>query len=226
MIGFKKKLIVAGISSLMAMPLYAGPYDDEDHRKVFAGARKYEYLQQHGTSVAGKFNEVARFISDQLAQNKDIDNISESTIAITSIVDVENMKDTNKIGVSLAEHMIHELQIRGFKVIDFKLMPAIQVGDDGDYTFSRKVEELRKKHNINYVFSGTFTKHTDGMLINARILDMESSIVTSSAQAFIPVAQVGRLLGEYQQQTKTHYVSKPIIPKVTPHMIDLQSIAN
>ncbi len=143
------------------------------------------YEQMPGVSVSGELNEISRFLVDQLTQNRDINSLTQNPIAVTSLVEMENFKSTNKIGLWLGENIMHELQIRGFKTIDFKMMPAIEVTPDGDYVMSKKVDELRGKFNINYVVTGTYTEYPDGVTFNARIVNMESSVVASTAQAHI-----------------------------------------
>ncbi len=143
------------------------------------------YEQNAGVSVSGELNEISRFLVDQLTQNRDINSLSQNPIAVTSLVEMENFKSTNKIGLWLGENIMHELQIRGFKTIDFKMMPAIEVTPEGDFVMSKKVEELRGKYNINYVVTGTFTEYPDGVTFNARIVSMKDSVIASTAQAHI-----------------------------------------
>lgn len=144
------------------------------------------YQQTPGVSVPGELNEVSRFIVDQLTQNRDMQSLEDNPIAITSLVELENFKSTNKFGLWLGENMMHELQIRGFKTIDFKMMPAIQVTEYGDFVMSKEINQLRDRYNINYVLTGTFTEHPSGIMINVRIVNMESAVIASTAQAHIP----------------------------------------
>lgn len=139
-----------------------------------------------GYTNAGRINQTVKFLADQLSQNKDFANISDSRIAITSFVNVENLKETNKLGNLISEHLIHDMQIRGYKVVDFKTMPDIEIGTHGDYAFSRQVKSLRQDISLNYILTGTYTFYADGVSINARIIDVQTSVVSSTAQAFIP----------------------------------------
>jgi TolB-like protein len=135
---------------------------------------------------AGRINQTVKFLADQLSQNKDFENITDSRIAITSFVNVENLKETNKLGNLISEHLIHDMQIRGYKVIDYKMMPDIEVGSRGDYAFSRQVKNLKQDISLNYILTGTYTYYSDGVSLNARIIDIQTNVVVSTAQAFIP----------------------------------------
>jgi TolB-like protein len=143
-----------------------------------------------GHSTASKINQTVKFLANQLSQNKDFANISDSSIAITSFVNVENLKETNKLGNLISEHLIHDMQIRGYRVIDYKTMPDIEVGTHGDYAFSRSVQNLRQDISLSYILTGTYTYYADGVSINARIINTKTNVVASTAQAFIPRADL------------------------------------
>lgn len=152
------------------------------------------YQQTPKVSVAGELNEVSRFLVDQLTQNRDIQSLGDNPIAVTSLVELENFKSTNKFGMWLGENMMHELQIRGFKTIDFKMMPAIEVTSQGDFVMSKEVSQLRDRYSINYVLTGTFTEYPNGIAMNVRIVDMESAVIASTAQAHISKSYYSHLL--------------------------------
>ena len=134
----------------------------------------------------GMINKYTQFLAEQISRNRDTYNISNNPVAITSFVNLENLKHTNKLGELIADNMIHEMQIRGFNVTDFKAMPAIQVSNLGDFVRSREARELRTEHNINLVLSGTYTNHGGGVIVNARMINLVNGMVVSTAQANIP----------------------------------------
>ena len=137
-------------------------------------------------SMGGYINEVTQSMADQLIRNTDIMQFSQNPVAITSFVNLEDFDETNRVGEIVAENMVHELQVRGHRVVDFKMTPYIRVTPEGDFVRSREVEELARKQNINIILTGTYVYHNDGLVINARMIDLESSVVLSSAQGSVP----------------------------------------
>jgi len=85
----------------------------------------------------------------------------------------------------IAENMIHEMQVRGYRILDYKVMPVIKITSEGDFAITRNIAKLKKKHLINYVLTGTIIEMYNGMVLNVRIVDLSSNLVLSSAQAFI-----------------------------------------
>ena len=141
---------------------------------------------QAPTNLGGYMNEVSQAMADQLIRNSDLMQLSQNPVAITSFVNLEDFDETNRTGEIIAENMLHELQVRGHKVIDFKMMPYIRVTPQGDFVRSRDIEELMTKHNINVVLTGTYVYHNDGLVVNARMMDFASGVVVSSAQGSLP----------------------------------------
>lgn len=110
-----------------------------------------------------------------------------ATIGISSFVKLDtSLQNTNILGNQLAEYSISEIQQFGLNVIDFKLMPALQVSKNGDITFSRNVMQLANKQIMNHVLSGTMIERQDGIFVNARIIALGSNRVVSSASILIP----------------------------------------
>lgn len=156
--------------------------------------------------MGGFINEVSQAMADQLVRNTDLTQFSQNPVAITSFVNLEDFDESSRISEILVENLIHELQVRGHKVIDFKMMPYIRVTPKGDFVRSREVDELIKKQNINIVLTGTYVYHNDGLVVNARMMEFASGVVVSSAQGSVPgwyvdavekrVARSGSSLGE------------------------------
>jgi len=175
----KKVLICTLIMLIGASSLLAG-----DFRYI---NNVTQYQDKVGrVNAAGYINRLASSIADQLAQNKDFDNLQETPIAILSIVNMENFKQTTPIAKRISENLIHEMHVRNYKIVDYKAMSQIEIDANGDYLFSRAIEDLQNQRIISYALSGTFANYKDGMAINCRIIDIQTSLVLSTAQIFIP----------------------------------------
>ena len=113
-------------------------------------------------------------------------------MAIVSFVDLEHMGQTNWLGNALTEGMIYQMQRQGFTVIDFKNTGFIRVTEKGDFILSQNWRELVPEQPIEYVLTGTMLRQSGGVIVNARIIGMESHVVVASAQGFLPADRIGR----------------------------------
>ena len=127
---------------------------------------------------------VAR-MTDQLMERKSLSTLTDP-IAVASFVDLDTLQDTNWMGQQIEESFIYELNRRGEVVVDFKLTGSIKVTPQGDFVLSRNYKELSPRLPISRILVGTFSRNSKGVLVNARIIDMRTKMVETTAQSLIP----------------------------------------
>lgn len=152
-----------------------------------SGAYKSMPLTKH----VGDF---VRNMAQDLVSN--MEYVSERTpVAVThfSLID-SDLKQTNLLGQQMAESFVHEFHKFRMPVVEYKATQFIRVTEMGDFVMSRDFLDLKNETPIQYVLTGTMTKHQGGFIINARMLGMQSNVVVASAQSFIPFYIVDALL--------------------------------
>ncbi|TMO82633.1 FlgO family outer membrane protein [Pseudoalteromonas spongiae] len=163
---------------------------DETTERVDSRFQAYSadsFMANKGTVKEIKnINHYVRGLMHQLADN--VKYVNQSTpIAVTSFVLLDSdLQKTNLVGNQIAESFIHEIHKLGLPVLDYKTTDFFRVSTEGDYIFSRDYMELRSDLPIDYVLSGTLTKHQKGYLVNARIIGIKSKAVVASAQGLVP----------------------------------------
>ena len=135
-------------------------------------------------------NDVVKGLAYQMLESSSF--VSPKTpVAVASFVDIIDLESTNWLGNQLSENFIHELQRHGLIVVDYKTTGHIRVTPEGDYVFSRDWKELPERQIIDYVVTGTMTEQENGILVNARMIGMQSRVVVATAQSFIPSWVIG-----------------------------------
>jgi TolB-like protein len=135
-----------------------------------------------------------RNMAQDLVSNMEF--VSERTpVAVThfSLID-SDLKQTNLLGKQMAESFVHEFHKFRMPVVEYKATQFIRVTDVGDFVLSRDFLDLKSSTPIEYVLTGTMTKHQGGYIVNARMLGMQSNVIVASAQSFIPFYIVDALL--------------------------------
>ena len=135
-------------------------------------------------------NDVVKGLAYQMLETSTFVN-TKTPIAVTSFVNLKDLESTNWLGNQLAESFIHELQRHGLIVIDYKTTGAIRVTPEGDFVFTRDWQELPERQIIDYIVSGTMTQQENGVLLNARMIGMQSRVVVATSQSFIPNWVIG-----------------------------------
>jgi TolB-like protein len=131
-------------------------------------------------------NHYVRGLMQDLVANLQYVNATTPVAVVSFVMLDSNYNDSNLLGIQIAESLIHEVHKFGIPVIDFKTTGFIRITEQGDFAFSKDYEDFSGDMPARYIVGGTMLKHTDGYLINARIVGVTSQAVVASAQSFIP----------------------------------------
>jgi len=120
-----------------------------------------------------------------------VENLTEVTsqtpVGVTSFVYVDSdLQTTSLLGNQISESFMHEIHQFGIPVVDYKMMDNLKITDEGDFVYSRDYTKLSASVEIDYILTGTLAKHVGGYLLNARIIDIKTKSIVSSAQGFVP----------------------------------------
>jgi TolB-like protein len=178
----------------------------QDELKVKTGMQTassgYGQLYSFNGEKSLMLSEVVSKMADQLLYNFPKKYHNE-TIALTSIVDLNDHTVTNWLGQTVSEQFIHELHIRQLRVIDFKLTGNIQLVEAGEFALTRDWQKLNKNLDVQRILTGTMSRNEEGMIFNIRIVNANTNLVESTSSAFVPHSMfVG---GEYDYQNKKYY---------------------
>lgn len=128
---------------------------------------------------------LVREIASELVSKKLQD--TNSSVAVTSFVDLSKLNKTTKFGQILAESLIADFDAHNIKVIDFRGQQAVNINANGEFLLSRDTEKLRKEFQNSLVVVGTFSNFDGNIIINARILDFECGNVISSSRSYLKI---------------------------------------
>lgn len=163
--------------SLSQTPVYA------NNRGLYRGYALTKHVGHYVQSMTHQLIANMEYLTDK------------TPVAVTTFSPVDSdLQKTNLLGFQIAESFMHELHKFRIPIVDFKATDYIRVTNDGDFLLSRDFLELKNRVEIEYILTGTMIRHQGGMLVNARILGMESKAVVASAQMMIPFYVVDALL--------------------------------
>jgi TolB-like protein len=106
---------------------------------------------------------------------------------VTSFTNLDNLEDTTALGRLISENLMHGLQLHKWQILEVRLTKGIDVNATGEFSLSRDVNKLKDEHKIGGVVTGTYSVAEGNLTINARVIDINTGIMISSAQSYIPV---------------------------------------
>jgi TolB-like protein len=136
-------------------------------------------------SAPGKFASRMIFLADQLERNIDHKIINASYL-IGSFVDLNDMSKSSPMGRLIAENLMHELQVRSWRIFEPRLMQNFMINEGGEFVLSRDVKQLKTKFGVSGVVAGTYVVSGDYTVVNARVINTDNGMVISSGQIQIP----------------------------------------
>ncbi len=136
--------------------------------------------------AAANFNARIIFMADQLERNLNRKNFS-NTFIVTSFANLNKLSETTSFGRLVAENLIHELQVRKWQLFEVRLTKDIIINESGEFSLSRDIKRLKDQYKISGIVTGTYSVTGNSIIVNARVVDINSGIVISSAQANMPV---------------------------------------
>jgi len=142
-------------------------------------------VQDSGSTV-GRFNARMIFLADQIERNADRKSLS-NTFIVTSFVNLNKLSETTPFGRLVAENIIHELQVRKWQVFEVRLTKDIVINESGEFSLSRDIMKLRDQYKIGGIVAGTYSVSGGHIIINSRVIDINTGLVVSSGQIHLPV---------------------------------------
>ncbi|EKE82087.1 FlgO family outer membrane protein [Idiomarina xiamenensis] len=113
--------------------------------------------------------------------------VDPKAVGITSLVAVDGqLQQADTISKLFSEDLIYAMHGAQFKVLDYKTTDFIRVTAKGDFALSRDYLELQEIVPISHVLVATTAQHEQGMMVNARLVNITDKQVISAAQVFIP----------------------------------------
>lgn len=184
----ERKFLVAVCAALMlaaggctANPAPGGKADvDEDVYKV-SGMEISNIVSEMADSIYATM-----YANLQPSSSGSDSSVSFPKVAVTSFVDTDTYENAGYLGRALGEFFIHELDRRKIPVMEFKVTGNLSVSKDGDFVFSRDWKKLASKARVRHVLAGTLNRNSKGVVLVARVVDMQTSVVVGSATGFIP----------------------------------------
>jgi TolB-like protein len=134
----------------------------------------------------GNFNDKMKNLADQLDRNVVADSQSNLYI-VTSFTNLDKLDDTMALGRLISENLIYGLQMHKWRIIELRLTKGVDVTAEGEFFLSRDINKLRDEYKISGVVTGTYSVAEGNLTINARVIDVNTGIVISSGQTYIPV---------------------------------------
>jgi len=126
--------------------------------------------------------------------------VETAVVGVVSFVEfTDDLVSVNPLGNLLAENFVFELQQNGIPVVDYKVAENVMVMANGDYVFSRNLD-LLNMDVMSHVLTGSIVYNKQGLVVNARIVDLTSKRVVSASKKVIPYFVLDSIIPASEKQ--------------------------
>lgn len=109
--------------------------------------------------------------------------IKKKTLVFTSLVNVDNFKQSSNFGRLYTDLMMNQLRQEGWNIIDFRGQNIVSQNSLGEFYLNRSKSKLIPKDAS--VFVGTYGRYRGGLLLNLRILRLIDNVVLTSSSVLL-----------------------------------------
>lgn len=135
-------------------------------------------------------------IAIELRQRVEEFNPEEKTIAVTTFVDLNNLDVSSSFGRFVAERLSMEMHKLDFNVRELRQRKSIEFKKaKGEFGLTRKSTDLMRRFQVDAVLVGTYLVVGDEVVVNARLIDVDSSRVISVGHVIADLRSLTQLRG-------------------------------
>lgn len=119
-----------------------------------------------------------------LQQNR----VKRFPVAVIPFTNLHNEKRVGRFGERLEQAFIYQLQQHGYNMVDYR---AAGLTTSTKQPLSKQdLSGLRVRYKIYFLVTGTYAQHSDGMVINARVIDTTTRQVLATGQSHVSNARL------------------------------------
>lgn len=120
---------------------------------------------------------LALTILDQLRSRE----VLNQPIIVTTFVNLNNLGKSSVFGRAVAEKLLTELHQTGFMVSEIRKGKDVFLREDlGELILTRDARETMGKTHARAVLAGTYVATSDSVIVNARLIDLQTPLILSS----------------------------------------------
>ncbi|WP_144210008.1 FlgO family outer membrane protein [Shewanella donghaensis] len=141
-------------------------------------------IQKSGLAPKAEVNILAEKIVNELVMQNDSLR-SDQPLLISTPVKLDNYAETNSLGLQLQQGMIAAFHSHEFNLVDLNVANSLRSTPTGEFILSRDWTQLPSDLPVTHVVVATMDSTSQGVAVNARIVNVANNRVVSAVQTFV-----------------------------------------
>ncbi|MCL1127621.1 FlgO family outer membrane protein [Shewanella surugensis] len=195
-----KRLLSVPVSGLLALILTGCSVSNENSppdvestdANTAAQNRRVQWSQSQGFQAHSGQSAMAGFTALAAVTSHLLDDLvqfnqglrSTQLVVVATPVFLNELNQTHPLGLALQDSLMTGLQQRQFTVIDANMSAKLRITAEGDFMLTRDWQQLSSSLMVDHALVSTMSVTSEGLILNARLLNLDNKRLISSAQAF------------------------------------------
>ncbi|MGB1238864.1 MAG: FlgO family outer membrane protein [Pseudomonadales bacterium] len=199
-------LVLAGCVPKGLRPVTEGNMSPETARKIVEKAIDVDSLAEFAkpadTALApispnhyDPVSEAVAQMADQMVLGMRQNRVKRLPVAVLPFRSLRNSVQDDLFGERISESFVFPMQQRGYNLVDYRAVSLATTAKSG--VSKGSLPGLQQQFKIYYILTGTYARHNDGVVLNARVLDTITRQVVAAGQSHISNARLEGFLPGY-----------------------------
>lgn len=140
---------------------------------------------QVGTQPNGfdPLSEAVQQMAVQMTAGLQQNRVKRFPMAVIPFTNLHNERKVGRFGERIEQAFIYQLQQHGYNLIDYR---AAGLTTSTKQPLSKQnLSGLRNRYKLYFLVTGTYAQHSDGIVLNARVIDTTTRQVLATGQSHI-----------------------------------------
>lgn len=143
------------------------------------------------SAPAGSLQGQTEALANQLFARSGI----QGQVAVGSLVPIDTLRQQGNgreriMARQIQEGLISAATQRGVQVTEYRTSTQLRLEDEQELMLSRDVADLSNRQQLDYFLTGTFSEVDGGLLVNVRLIRLNSNNVHAAASEFFPWSSI------------------------------------
>jgi TolB-like protein len=162
---------------------------------LFSGCAQVEYTTQSPLLDGNRLpsstaiNHMSEQIVNELVRHNDALRSTQPLLVATPVL-LADLNQTNAVGLQLQQGLSTAMHQHQFSLVDINVGENIRVTRQGDFILTRNWQQLPADVAVEHVLVSTMSMNSEGMVVNARIVNITNNRVVSASQASFGLMQL------------------------------------
>lgn len=140
-------------------------------------------------------SEAVEQMADQMIRGLRQNRVKRLPVAVLPFKSLKRSVKDDLFGERIAESFVFPMTQRGYNMLDYRAVSLVTT--DKQRVSKGALPKLQQQYKIYYILTGTYARHGDGVVLNARILDVVTRQVVAAGQSHIAYKRLESMLPGY-----------------------------